>query len=381
MRRAYAENERICSITINLSNARVTVIETLKKVSSPKTGSPRVSKFALSSVAFWQRWRISSKTNVTRTGSTPAGIESESTGFNIPASETRVSAYRLEDTFEYRHISAHREKQAHPVGLVPLIAPHSPPSREKSQEWLSANFDYICQRSISKPRRCKYRRVPTPYSWTSLESFNLPLSLSLSLYLSISPFHSASASALRLADCSSSKVCPGRFTGPGSGRGKPMETYLNGCPDDAKSNFVRRQHVSRLSKVRADDENAPPGHDWISGGRHCSRRNWINRQGIPRPPNRRLAADNRPVAKPICSRYFVRLSPFSSFSLLFVPFVSLAAFLFHSWTIDDLRRDDEGEYCYVSRVRFTWFCLVCSSGSRLRPSRTVMRRSCCKWRE
>ena len=196
MRRAYAENERICSITINLSNARVTVIETLKKVSSPKTGSPRVSKFALSSVAFWQRWRISSKTNVTRTGSTPAGIESESTGFNIPASETRVSAYRLEDTFEYRHISAHREKQAHPVGLVPLIAPHSPPSREKSQEWLSANFDYICQRSISKPRRCKYRRVPTPYSWTSLESFNLPLSLSLSLsiYLSFS---------LRVCFCSS----------------------------------------------------------------------------------------------------------------------------------------------------------------------------------
>lgn len=53
---------------------------------------------------------------------------------------------------------------------------------------------------------------------------------------------------------------------------KPMETYLSGCPDDAKSNFVRRQHVSRLSKVRVDDENVPPGHDWISGGRHCSRR-------------------------------------------------------------------------------------------------------------
>lgn len=60
--------------------------------------------------------------------------------------------------------------------------------------------------------------------------------------------------------------------------GNPMETYLSGCPDDAKSNFVsqeggREGHVSRLSKVRlVNDENVPPGHDWISGGCHCTRR-------------------------------------------------------------------------------------------------------------
>lgn len=56
--------------------------------------------------------------------------------------------------------------------------------------------------------------------------------------------------------------------------GNPMETYLSGCPDDAKSNFVSQEgHVSRLSKVRlVNDENVPPGHDWISGGCHCTRR-------------------------------------------------------------------------------------------------------------
>ena len=225
-------------------------------------------------MALRQRSRIS-RTKPTSRGpiSTPArGSRIRIDRIQYSPGETRVSAYRLEDAFEYRHVSAHREKQAHPVGLVPLSLLHHPtPLLGKSQEWLSANFDYICQRSISKPRRCKYRRVPTPYSWTSFESFNPSLSLRFRRL-----FHSASVQSYCRTPCrlSSSKVCPGRFTGPaGSGRGKPMETYLSGCPDDAKSNFVRRRHVSRLSKVRAGDENVPPGHDWISGGRHCSTAN------------------------------------------------------------------------------------------------------------
>lgn len=156
---------------------------------------------------------------------------------------------------------------------------------EASQECLSANFDYICRRSISKPQQRKYRLVPTPYSWPSsnrLSSSSTPSSISLPLCPS-----SFSPSLPLLPDFLLRRLSQQIYPSLCSGHGKPMETYLSGCPDDAKSNFVRRQHVSRLSKVRVDDENVPPGHDWISGGRHCSRR--IESTGRYTQPNRRLS--------------------------------------------------------------------------------------------
>lgn len=129
-------------------------------------------------MALWQRSRIPNKTNVTRTGSTPAGwnpnrqnsiFTERDTRFRVsPGGRVRIST----------RISAHREKQAHPVGLAPPPAPPaSPPLLDKSQKCLQTLIASASASSVSKPRRCKYRRVPTPYSWTSFESFNPSLSL------------------------------------------------------------------------------------------------------------------------------------------------------------------------------------------------------------
>lgn len=78
-----------------------------------------------------------------------------------------------------------------------------------------------------------YRRVPTPYSWTTPSSRSTPtslLSLSSSFLLDFLPTETVPA------DLPASGVPPD---------GNPMETYLSGCPDDAKSNFVSQEGWGR----------------------------------------------------------------------------------------------------------------------------------------
>lgn len=175
------------------------------------------------------------------------------------------------------------EKRAHPARLVPLIA-----EQEGSREWLSANFDYICHSgpflSHDDANIDAYRHlIPGPAAASDLPVVCFPS---------------------RFLGSLSRQIYQARFR-----PWKPMETYLSGCPDDAKSNFVSRQHVSRLSKVRVDDENVPPGHDWISGGRHCARR--IESTARYTMPNPRLAADKRTQ---FYSSPFARSYPHSSVS-------------------------------------------------------------------
>lgn len=81
--------------------------------------------------------------------------------------------------------------------------------------------------------------------------------------------------------------------------GNPMETYLSGCPDDAKSNFVSQEGGGR-GGAREPPVKSAPRERWkcASGTRLDFRRmslypaNWINYlEGVVA----RIAADNRPL--------------------------------------------------------------------------------------
>lgn len=162
------------------------------------------------------------------------------------------------------------EKVAHPVRIRSLPAERSLRSSGCLQTLItSANGGPFLNRDDANI----YRRVPTPYSWTPASSHSTPTS-------TIPPrsFWTSFPRRLSRQIYSSSTV------------ENPMETYLSGCPDDAKSNFVSRgwaatwaacqKCASWTMKMRLH------GHDWISGGRHCTRRiesTWVK---VCSPPNR-----------------------------------------------------------------------------------------------
>lgn len=112
------------------------------------------------------------------------------------------------------------EKVAHPVRIRSLPAERSLRSSGCLQTLItSANGGPFLNRHDANI----YRRVPTPYSWTPASSRSTPTS-------TIPPrsFWTSFPRRLSRQIYSSSTV------------ENPMETYLSGCPDDAKSNFVSR---------------------------------------------------------------------------------------------------------------------------------------------
>lgn len=133
---------------------------------------------------------------------------------------------------------------------------------------LSANFDYICQSSLSPPAllhplsllippRVKYRHVPTPYSWTL--STEPAVTLLRRRTAPPIPLDSLTAVPSDLPSRRATQRSPVRFHGARTPCSRLDENPWKrikrvGRPGNARCNCVSR-YVSRLAKVR--DENAP----------------------------------------------------------------------------------------------------------------------------